>query len=498
MSGKISQDERDVRDLLLDPKRRYEFEKYGGLPGGPTEDEDPARYRRLKKLLEEREREFKRGAYTWLANTNGVKAEPSGRRVKLTSAGEIRSERVRWLWKGRIPLRGQTIIPGGKGLGKSILSNAWLVAKLTRGELEGELEGQPVDVLIVSAEDDWASVVKPRLMAHGADLDRVHRVVVQDEVGESLLTLPDDVQLLEGEIDRLEETGCKVGMVVIDPIGAFIAEKTDSHKDAPVRRALAPLASMAERRDLAVVVVAHLTKDETKKLISRVSGAGAFVNAARSVLAFARDPSDPEGEQGRERVLVHVGTNWGSYAPSLAARIESREVDVDDGSKADVGSLVVTGETDVQVDDLQRGADEDGSDCEALIGAALTGGSRPSHEVKEEVAKRLGCARKTVERHAVRMSERGELDIASGGFPRTTTWTLANEDVSAGTSLDARIVPTRENRIPERLQVPNGDSGDSAASPKRNVATEPRCKCPEPLLDDPGDPRCTRCYGWPA
>ena len=31
---------------------------------------------------------------------------------------------------------------------------------------------------------------------------------------------------------------------------------------------------------------------------------------ARSVLALARDPNDPDGEQGTERVLVHVGSNW--------------------------------------------------------------------------------------------------------------------------------------------------------------------------------------------
>ncbi len=49
-----------------------------------------------------------------------------------------------------------------------------------------------------------------------------------------------------------------------------------------MRRALAPLAAMAERLDLAVVVVAHLTKDEGKRLLSARVGAGAFVNAARS------------------------------------------------------------------------------------------------------------------------------------------------------------------------------------------------------------------------
>lgn len=399
--------------------------------------------------------------------------ERDGRHVALTSSSAIRSERVRWLWSGRVPLRGLTVVPGEKGLGKSILTNAWLAAKLTRGELEGEVEGRPVDVLVATAEDDWASVIKPRLMAHGADLERVHRIEVFDESGnQSLLTLPDDVRLLEQEIQKLRDAGRTIGMIVIDPIGAFLADKTDSHKDAPVRRALAPLAALAERLDLAAVVVAHLTKDDTKKLISRVSGAGAFVNAARSVLAFARDPGDPNGEQGRERVLVHVGTNWGCYAPSLGARIESRLVDVDDGSRADVGYLVITGETDVGVDDLQRGADEDGADCEEFIGAALVEGPRPSREVKATVIEQLKVSRRTVERHAARMEERGELIVSSGGFPRTTTWALDSGATAVATPLDARSVVTGESGATEPSSPPTTDSGDIVASLLDGGATE--------------------------
>ena len=116
---------------------------------------------------------------------------------------------------------------------------------------------------------------------------------------------------------------------------------------------------MAERCGIAVPIVMHLTKDESKRLLSRVSGAGAFVNAARSVLGVVRHPDDPDGEQGHERVLIHVASNWGRYAPSLGFEIESRNVVVDDGSTADVGFLKITGEVDIGIEDVQRGADDD-------------------------------------------------------------------------------------------------------------------------------------------
>jgi len=400
------------------------------------------------------------------APPRGAAGEVRGRRAELTPASAIRSERVRWLETGRIPLRGLTVVAGEKGLGKSTLTNARLPALITRGTLAGELSGIPVDVLVASAEDDWRAVVKPRLQAHGADLDRVHRLAVRDASGEMLVTLPNDVALIEEAIVSMRAGGRTVGALVIDPISAFLSDATDSHKDASVRRAIAPLAAMAERQDLAVIVVAHLTKDESKRLISRVSGSGAFVNAARSVLGYARDPSDPEGERGAQRVLVHVASNWGRYAPALGLRVESREVDVDDGSRAEVGYLVVTGEVDIGIEDLQRIENDDlaKNDREEEIVAALSDGPRPSREVKAAIVAELGCSRRTIERAAVEMQGRGDLIIESAGWPRTTTWSLAtgtSSDSGVATPPDAPCVATKESGSTEPNVTPRATSRDS-------------------------------------
>ena len=185
----------------------------------------------------------------------------------------------------------------------------------------------------------------------------------------------------------------------------------------------------------------HLTKDESKRLISRVSGAGAFVNAARSVLGVVRHPDDPDGEQGRERVLIHVASNWGRYAPSVGFEIESRDVVVDDGSTADVGFLKVTGEVDIGIEDVQRGADDDRVSTVDAITMELADGECPSLEVKEAVAKRVSCSLKTVERHAMKMRDDGELEVDPHGASegrgqiesRTTTWALVKKDESEGT-----------------------------------------------------------------
>ena len=79
-----------------------------------------------------------------------------------------------------------TVCAGEKGLGKSVLTNALIVAQATTGALESELQSQPADALVISAEDDWRSVGKPRLQVHGADLDRVFKLnVLCDESASS-------------------------------------------------------------------------------------------------------------------------------------------------------------------------------------------------------------------------------------------------------------------------------------------------------------------------
>ena len=50
---------------------------------------------------------------------------------------------------------------------------------ITRGTLDGEFHGTPRSV-IVATEDPWSETIVPRLIAAGADLNRVYRCDVRD------------------------------------------------------------------------------------------------------------------------------------------------------------------------------------------------------------------------------------------------------------------------------------------------------------------------------
>ena len=83
---------------------------------------------------------------------------------------------VEWTWKNRIAHRKVNVFFGPAETGKSTLVY-YIIAKSTVG---GEW---PVDGtapagkwIILSAEDDWADTIVPRLVANGADLDKVVRI----------------------------------------------------------------------------------------------------------------------------------------------------------------------------------------------------------------------------------------------------------------------------------------------------------------------------------
>src|SRR5690606_8953047 len=107
---------------------------------------------------------------------------------------------TRWLWRDRIPAGELVLTPGRGGIGKSTF-HAWAIAHVTNGTMPGGHEGHPRAAIIAATEDSWDQTIVTRLIAAGADLDKVYRVdVVTAEDGERSISLPRDVDGLAREI----------------------------------------------------------------------------------------------------------------------------------------------------------------------------------------------------------------------------------------------------------------------------------------------------------
>jgi putative DNA primase/helicase len=261
----------------------------------------------------------------------GEPGKPTAPVVKLICAADIEPREVEWHWDGRVPLGMLTLFAGDPKLGKSYVTIA-MAAAMSRGAPlpEDDAPEGPASVILMSAEDDPARTIVPRLKAAGADLSRVHILesillprndpAGREPPGPPIERFPTllahDLAAIEAAAAKLDK--CK--LIVVDPVSAYLAG-TDDHRNAELRGVLSPLKAMAERLNAAVLLVSHLSKAGGTNGKHRVIGSIAFVGACRANFLFVRDRNDPTG---RRVLMCDNGGNLAPTAPTLAYVIEDR------------------------------------------------------------------------------------------------------------------------------------------------------------------------------
>lgn len=231
--------------------------------------------------------------------------------VPLASVQPVRPS---WLWPGRIPMGKLTLLAGDPGLGKSLLALD-VAARVSSGAdwPDTANPAAPGFVLLLSAEDDPADTVRPRLDAAGADVERITLLsAVLDGDGQRCFDIGRDVALLR----EILHTTAGVTLLVIDPLSAYLGS-IDSHANADVRNALAPLAALAAEHGVAVLAITHLRK-ASGKAVYRMMGSLAFVAAARSAWLVEKDT-----ELDR-RLLLPVKSNLAPDQTPMAYTILDR------------------------------------------------------------------------------------------------------------------------------------------------------------------------------
>jgi hypothetical protein len=235
--------------------------------------------------------------------------------IDVICLADVQAEHVEWLWASRIPVGKITVVDGDPGLGKSTLL-CDIAARVTRGDRmpEDSLKARaPGDVVLMSAEDGPADTIRPRADAARADARRIHLwTVTRDEDGTERTPSVADIEQLERII-----VATKAALVVIDPFVAYLPSDNNSYNDHHMRRAMAPLAAIADRTHVAIVLVRHLKKSG-EGAIYRGGGSIGIAGAARSVLLVAKDRDD---ETGETRVIAPVKSNLAREASALKYRV---------------------------------------------------------------------------------------------------------------------------------------------------------------------------------
>jgi hypothetical protein len=259
---------------------------------------------------------------------------------------DIKPQNIRWLWPGRIPLGRVTLLVSDPGLGKSLLTLD-IAARVSRAipwpDVGVRIEERaasynsgldprssilaPSSVLLLTAEDDLADTIRPRLEALGADCEKILAINTWGSFSENAnnesrrdsascvprpFALNRDLARLKNLLDAIPD--CR--LVIIDPVSAYLAG-TNEHANADIQSLLTALAALARERELAVLVVSHLRKKEGAA-IHRTMGSLAFVAAARAAWVLAKDPAD-----ANKRLFLPLKNNLAPDVAGLAYSIDS-------------------------------------------------------------------------------------------------------------------------------------------------------------------------------
>jgi hypothetical protein len=226
--------------------------------------------------------------------------------LRRRTADIARAQPVEWAWTHRIALEYLTLLIGEEGIGKGTLT-PWIIARLTRGKLPGDLYGEKCTVAVVADEDDFDRVWTPRLYAAKADLRRVE-----------ILEPPDDgyITLSDSRLTAaVEDTGAK--LVYLDSLVDNLGPDVNDWNGKQLRGALRPAKRLAKDLGIAVLATLHTNKGGSTAR-DLTPGSHQYGAVARGSIFLFQDPDEP----GRT-LLVHEKSNHAKRPNALTFQIDT-------------------------------------------------------------------------------------------------------------------------------------------------------------------------------
>jgi len=355
-------------------------------------------------------------------------------RVDLIHADRLHPEPIRWLWPGWLARGKLHVLAGAPGTGKTTIATSIAACVSAGHALPSGWRPERGGILIWSGEDDPADTLVPRLLAAGADLSRVRFVGdVRDDRERHPFDPARDVDLLAAAVADMEG----VALLIVDPLVSAVGG--DSHKNAEVRRGLAPLVDLAARLDAALIGITHYSKGTAgRDPLERVTGSVAFGALARVVLGTVRMQAE-DGEPARmmlARCKSNVGPDGGGYTYAFGTEPLAAHPEIE--ASRIVWGTAVEGTARELLAEAEP--DDDGADDAAgFLRDLLAYGSRPAKEVYRE-AEAAGYSRDQVKR----AKRRAGVEAVKLGMDRGWVWRLSAEGSAEGSegSGQNRVLPS--------------------------------------------------------
>jgi hypothetical protein len=249
------------------------------------------------------------------ARQNGQQPPDDGR-IFITRRGNADTiEPVQFAWKDWIELGVGNVLVGAGGVGKGLLA-ARLIAEWTQGNLPGEFEGEPINVLVIAHEDRQHNTWDPRILAAGGDLSRVHYLTYAEDVVREK-RIPFEFNRHCARLERL--------MLEQDLRGAFFDQVFDHF--APDANGMLPQDTRQQLRLVGEMLgdinrfgiySAHPNKGHGKSLRDLVGGSHQLVEVARCGLFVGYHPD----EDGVRVVVRDKGNHSGPQTGGIRFKVQ--------------------------------------------------------------------------------------------------------------------------------------------------------------------------------
>ena len=224
----------------------------------------------------------------WMLNRDSVRSKARWVALQgslLQTIASVQPREAEYLAEPYLPRGMITILAGHAGQGKTTLA-LWLASHVSNGDLMPG--GKPGNVYYFTTENDESIVLRPRLEAMGARLDRV--MVMRSDARQLTLTDPrlfEMHKIFDGKPD----------LIVFDPVQSYVGKKLDMNRTDDVRFMMDNLNKLLHATNAAVVLICHTKKAPmgfNGRPCELINGSSDFVNAARSVCFLGRDPARPD------------------------------------------------------------------------------------------------------------------------------------------------------------------------------------------------------------
>jgi hypothetical protein len=245
---------------------------------------------------------------------------PASDDLDVYPASEVRPEVLSWRWPGRLALGMVASVDGDPEVGKPMVALD-LCARLStaRPLPDGAPPAASAASIYLSAEDAARDTLLPRLVSLGADVSRVFLLHRKDLRLEQRVSIPTEIEFLDRILGR---TAAR--LLMLDPVVAFLDRSILWASDQSIRRALFPLAMLAEWHGCAVVLIRHLNKKGGDRSLYRGAGSIGFLAACRCGWLFdpeprpaGSDPRLPEVPEAARRCVMARSPSRAASAPLL-------------------------------------------------------------------------------------------------------------------------------------------------------------------------------------